>query len=305
MIPRETTRILVDHKQFILIRKLLMHRQIYFIAGTSSIYVPSRSEKYLISHNHLGRPLVMEWPDLNGVMVWMTPGEAARTELRREWPDLKKVGWPKGSVHLFDWRWPMYFPGKFQGAAVYTDLVGAYHQIYSRLWLDTCFPRGRGSLVLKPIADRLGKWKPARNSLIGIVRSRDTTGYRGGQIIRLFPRNPYLSPHLWATVLGILNEVAILAIETGAQYVATDGYFHPEKSRVKEFQERLSELGFVYRTSVDSLHLRAWGNYQFGGKATINYNKIANQGDYPLKSIQQPIEEDGLYLTKWWKGLGK
>lgn len=302
-IHKKADRILVDHKQFTMIRQVLISRAIYFIAGTSSIFVPARDEKYLISHNHRGLPLIREWPDLDGEMLWMSPGEAARTEMRREWPDLKRVGWPRGSTHLFDWRWPMYFPGPFKGDAVYTDLVGAYHQIYSKLWLDTAFPRGTGRLPLRPVADRIGVWKAARNSLVGIVRSRETIGFKGSTLVKLRPQNQFLSPHLWATVLGVLNELAIEAIKTGAVYVATDGYFHPVGSRIKDFQEMLGDYGLIYRTNVDTLHLRAWGNYQFGQRSTINYNKIAQQGAQPLKSIQQPVEVDGLYLTNWWKGL--
>lgn len=299
----ETQRILVDHKQFKMIREVLKQRQIYFMAGSQSIYVPSRNEKYIISHNQAGQSIVMEWPDLQGVMNWRTPGEVARLELEREFSDVKKIGWPAKSVTLFDWRWPMVFYGSYRGEAVYTDLVGAYHQIYSRLWLDCAFPRGRGTLPLRGIADRLGKWKLARNSLVGVIRSREGAAYRGSTRYRLQMGNKFLSPHLWATIQGVLNEAANCAIQTGAIYVNTDGYIHPSRSKVRDFQEWLSNVGLQYRTLAGDCEIKGWGNYIVGSRQTQNYLASKEWLTSPFITVCLPDRSDPTKLVEWWRSL--
>lgn len=303
MMRAPSTRILVDHKQFRMIREVLKYRQIYFMAGSQSIYVPSRNEKYIISHNQAGVAIVKEWPDLDGVMDWRTPGEVARLELEREFPNVRKIGWPKKSVKLFDWRWPMVFYGSYIGEAVYTDLVGAYHQIYSRLWLDCAFPRGRGTLSLGGIAGRLAKWKPARNSLIGVIRSREGAGYRGSTRFRLRMDNRFLSPHLWATIQGCLNEIANRAIESGALYINTDGYIHPSQSRVKDFQRWLSDYGIQYQSITGDCVIKGWGNYSIGERQTKHYLVGREWETAPFVSLSLPDRSHPTKLIDWWKGL--
>lgn len=299
----ETKRFLVDHKQFKMIREVLKQRQIYFMAGTQSIYIPARGEKYIISHNQAGQSIVMEWPDLYGVMDWRTPGEVARLELEREFPDVRKVGWAKKSIALFDWRWPMVYFGSYIGEAVYTDLVGAYHQIYTRLWLDCGFPRGRGTLALRGIGDRLAKWKLARNSLIGVIRSREGAAYRGGTRYKLQMGNRFLSPHLWATVQGVLNEVAYRANQTGAIYINTDGYIHPSRSKVRDFQEWLSNVGLSYRTLAGDSEIKGWGNYRVGSRETKNYASGKDWETAPFITICLPDRSHPTKLIEWWRSL--
>lgn len=299
----ETIRILVDHKQLTMIREVLKQRQIYFLAGTQSIYVPSRNEKYILSHNIGGKPIVKEWPDLNGVMEFRTPGEVARIELEREFPYVKRIGWPRKSIALFDWRWPLLFYGGYKGEGSYIDLVGAYHQIYRRLWIDCGFPRGRGLLPLRDVAIRVAEWKLARNSVVGVIRSRSSAGYRGNTRYQLSIGNKFLSPHLWATVQGILNEIAFQAISFGAIYINTDGYIFPYPSKVKEFEKWLIDFGLEYRVISGTTNIVAWGIYKVGSKQTNNYtnNKVWTSGS--LKSISLPYSDSPTKLTEWWSKL--
>lgn len=296
----KASRILVNWQQLLMIRQVLMSRHIYFMAGLSSIFVPSRNEKYILTHNQAGMPLCREWPDLDGEVLFMTPGEAARTELEREFPNVSKVGWPARSVRLFDWRWPMVYTGPYQGEAVYIDLVGAYHQIYRHLWLDVCYPRGRGTLNLKPIAERLGNWKPARNSLLGVIRSRHSFGFRGGSRFRLSMGNKFLSPHLWATVQGVLNEIAFRAIGLGCVYVATDGYIFPSGSGVKRFQQFLVDFGLENRAIAGDCEIRGWGNYRIGSRQTKRFQVGQWQGNKTFISLDLPNSSEPLKLLSWW-----
>lgn len=302
-IQPKPTRHLVTVEQYKMIRRVLQSRQIWFLAGIGSIFVPSRNEKYLITHNHRGKSLIMEWPDLDGEMLWMTPGEAARTELRREFPDIKRVGWQRGHTKLFDACWPMVYLGRWRGEGVYVDLIGAYEQIYRKLWLDTAFPRGRGRLPLCHIATRLSKWKPARNSLLGIIRSRISYGFRGGASIQLRPKNQFLSPGLWATVQGILNELAWQAVKAGAVYIATDGYILPYSQRARDFVELLYCFGFKAREIAGDFDIKGWGNYRGPHKETVRYAASQYVGERQIRAISLPFPDRELYLTEWWKGL--
>lgn len=300
---RQPSRILLPFQRFYAIRSLLRKSETYYIAGGSSIYVPSRNEKYILSHSYDGTPIVREWPDLDGQMLFMTPGECARTELERNFPNVTRVGWPGKSVTLFDWQWPMVFSQRTKGSLVYTDINGAYHAIYSRLWLDVRFPRGRGSLHLGVLAKRLSEWKLARNSLIGIVRSRESVAYRGNRRISLRMNNPYLSPHLWATVQGVLNEVAQKALDTGSIYVNTDGYIHPVKSDIVSFQEWLTDIGLSYKTEAGEGEIVGWGNYRVASKQT-RHNKTGRVWTTPpFKRVQLPYSDQPTKLIDWWKGL--
>jgi hypothetical protein len=300
MTKAKVNRILVTHKSYKMVRQVLANRQIYFIAGLNSIYVPSRNEKYVVTHNHLGNPICREWPDLDGEMVMMPPGEAARTELKREFPDLKKVGWVGRHITLFDWRSPAYFFGPYRGEAVYVDMVSAYHQIYRRLWLDVGFTRGFGSLDLLPLANRLEIWKGARNAIMGIVRSRISYGWRGNSVIRLSIGNSFLSPHLWATVQSILNEVAFQALQCGCLYCATDGFIFPMSGKFREFVSFLDDFGFRYRKESGDCRIIGWGNYRVGDKMTKRHLQIAVQGSRPFKSLSLVSQNDNLLLTRWW-----
>lgn len=297
------TRHLVDWQAFRNIRQVLMSRNVYFMAGINSLYVPSRNEKYLLAYNREGQSMVREWHDCDGEVLWMTPGEVARTELEREFPNVKRVGWLKKQVALFDWRWPMVFYGPYRGEAVYIDLVGAYHQIYQRLWLDVCYPRGRGSLPLRFIAERLGKWKAARNSLLGVTRSRESSGFRGATRYKLAMGNRFLSPHLWATVQGVLNEIANRCLECGGIYVATDGYILPVGPNTRAFEQFLRDFGLEYRTLAGDCHIRGWGNYQVGTRETKRFSSGAWQGNKAFKSLDIPDRSQPLKLLEWWKGL--
>lgn len=293
-------RYLMTWEQLLAIRRVLMGRNIYFQAGHSSIFVPSQRAKYILSHNQAGIPIAREWPDTDGEIIWMTPGEAARTELERNFPDVKKIGWPKKSVKLFDFRWPMYFTGKWKGEAVYIDLVGAYWQIYRYLMLDCCFPRGLGQLHLWPVAERLKDWKPARNSVIGICRSRQSVGFRGGTRYTLKPFNQFLSPHLWATVMGVLNEVAYKAIDYGGIYVNTDGYILPTYSRAVEFGQFLTDFGLEHRAMAGDCVIRGWGNYRVAGRETKSFSVSQEWNGRTFKSLDLPDNNNPLKLLNWW-----
>jgi len=297
---KKAERVLLPHAQFNMIRVVLQGREIYYIAGTHSMFVPSRNTKYIMSSRPDGVSVVRSWPTLEGWPELMTPSEAARRELKYCFPDIKRVGWQSSDVKLFDWRWPMLFKGQMEGNGTYIDLTGAYHQLYSRLWLDVAFPCGYGSLSLSQAADSLRDWKAARNSLIGITAARDAVGVKGEKIFRLTTKNPYLSPHLWATIQAILNELALAAERAGAVYIATDGYIFPSRRSADTFQEILDDNGLKYRRSDGKFKIKNWGAYKVPGKETTPYSTVCLGQGRPFRSINILDREYPTRLLRWW-----
>src|SRR4030095_8420624 len=157
-----------------------------------------------------------------------------------------------------------------------------------------------GTLDLLPIANRLEKWKGARNALIGTIRSRTSYGWRGNTARRLSIGNPFLSPHLWATVQGILNEVAYVALNCGCVYCATDGFIFPMSAKFRTFGKFLDDYEFKYRKESGDCNIVGWGNYRIGSKVTKRHLSIAVQGARPFKSLSLVSQNQTLLLTKWW-----
>lgn len=293
-------RIYLEHAAFRFLRFFLQTRDIYFIAGTNSLYVPSRQEKYILYTNADGSKLCRMWTDENNKEYEMTPSEAARAELKKTFPGLRRVGWQSEHVRLFDWRWPMLYGGPTKGEGAYIDLKGAYHQIYSRLWLDTCFPCGYGNMSLTGIAETLQSWKAARNSLIGITAARQTMGVRGFQSFPLQTKNPYLSPGLWATIQAILNELALLAEQRGAIYIATDGYIFPNLLEAQKFEEVLYDVGLAYRKSTGNYEIKGWGVYSVSGKKTKAFDRTNPLMGGNFRSINILDSDYPRRCLNWW-----
>lgn len=294
-VERMTHRIMVTSTE--LARAIIncRHNKMGAIVGNSTLYVPKLKCKFV------DRAATVEWPDLNGVMVLMTKGEAARTELDRAFPGLRRVGWFGPMISLFDKLPPMYYtgPGSFRG--YYVDLKGAYWTIYQKLWLDTCYPRGMGQLSLCPVALATGTNKAVRNAVIGVISGRYVTMLKkDGTMKQVKSRNKYLSPCLWGTIQDILHDIAYLAVRAGARYICTDGYLFPDQSGVDEFIARLELYGFRLHVTRGDIDIKGWGIYKVGNaKETARYRS---------SSAAIVSQFSNLYHTErntvtWWSGL--
>jgi len=272
----------------------------YFIAGTHSIYVPKGRVRYI------DKSVCKPWLGLDGQYRLHSPGEAARTELIREWPDLKRVGWPGGAIKLLNWRSPMFYSGPHVGPMIYIDLVGAYSQIYEKLFLDTSFPRGYyGQWALGAVADRLKVWKSARNALIGIARSTEAVAYRGTARIRLKTKNRFLSPGLWATVQAILHWIADEAIKNGAIYANVDGYILPTVAWefVENFLFFLSDHDILWSIRDQGPgEIVTWNNYRVGSTRTQAYKLNLT---HKSRSFTNVTNCDGEKWATYWRNIGK
>lgn len=301
MKPNNIERVACDHETWRNIRWYCQQKEIYFIAGLSTFYVPKFKQKFLLLSRPDGAKVCQIWPDLSNEQVLMSPGEAARTELKRQFPNVKRVGWQRQHVSLFDWRWPMYCQGPVKSEqGVYIDLKGAYHSLYSRLWLDTAFPNGYGTLDLQPIGERLQNWKAARNSLLGIVRSRSSIGVIGFRQIEVSTQNQFLAPHLWAQVQAILNDVARVAVKRGCVYVATDGYLFKRVDDALWFEEKLIDWNLPYRVSKGELDIQSWMAYRIGKKKTKLYNPDNPRYGSSFSAIAPPDRDSETKHIDWW-----
>lgn len=267
--------------------------EVYYIAGGSTIYVPSTQIKFISIET--ARP----WPDINGEQVLMTPGEAARLALKRAWPDLKKVGWNGKLIKQFDWRPPIYCTSAGKNQYSQVDLSAAYHQIYQHIWLDTPFPLGYGRLSLAGPAAELESWKAARNALVGVCRSRGAVAFRGEKRIELWTKNEFLSPGLWATIQAVLNQIAGVAVAYGAVYINTDGYIWPRDHPGQQaFFEYLTVNGLKFRIVRQGYgDIAGWGCYKVADHETYLYSTGARKYGQ-VNSIQTTGFDFIAYLSR-------
>lgn len=297
---------LVNANELVSVAKHLRRTGTYYVAGSNTVSVPSYGIKYL------DEAAVKPWPNLQNEPEPMTPGEAARTELGRAFPGLRRVGWSGPMIKLLDKRPPMHYTGPAVGEFVYLDLKSAYWQLYRPLWLDTSWPRGyRGKYPLYGVADRLEKWKPARNAVIGIARSRYVWGQRGDKRLMLSFTNHYLSPGLWATVMDMVHWIARRAIFHGAIYVNTDGYMFRADNvhHIRRFQEWLERKHLVYELRAEGQgEIRSWNSYKVGSYQTKPYRlglihktkEFSNVHKRPLDWGQ--YRRNVVYLVRTGKG---
>jgi hypothetical protein len=165
--------------------------------------------------------------------------------------------------------------------------------------LDVGFPGGAGNLDLAPLAYRLKDCKSARNSLIGIIRSRNVVGVKGNRSFNLKAKNRYLSPHLWGTIMQWLNEVAFKARECGAVYCMVDGYFFPEKSAWRTFVHWLDGWEIDYRMIFTEGHILGWGSWSMDFRQpTIPYTK-GSRGRVNAIRLYAPQET----ILRFWRDV--
>jgi hypothetical protein len=240
------------------------------------------------------KPVCKLWPNAGGEIQWLTPGEAARAELERAFPSLKRTGWPGQMVKLLNLRPPFVYTGVARGSMWLVDLSSAYWTIYRKLWLNTAWPRGKGTLSLEPVADRLKDWKTARNAVIGIVRSTRVTMYYQGQAKSLAIKNRFLSPPLWATVCQVLQDISYLAKPI---YVNTDGFVFDQEQQVMGFCYKLEKAGLKYTIVSGYGEIAGWNLYQIGQKKTALYGQRPRLGGRPFDNRLPERERSFL---KWW-----
>lgn len=291
-----TTRLYVEAGDIRVIRANLLSQKIPFILGNSTVYVMRYKSKFL------DKKACFKWPDDTRTPLLMTRGEAAKTELEREFPNIKRVGWWGSDIGLMDKRPPMHFGGAGHFDGFYVDLKAAYHTLYSKLTLDVRYPRGIGNKPLWLLAKRVKDDKRVRNAIIGVVTGRYVSmGTKEGKVIQVKSRNKFLSPPLWATLQDILNDIATLAYNMGAFYINTDGYIFKDRAGA-EFAELLKSLGLQVHYYQAEIDIRNWGSYKIGNVKTT---EIYKRGMLPVTNpiIWSDIDHSEGRTLAWWASL--
>lgn len=250
-------------------RKDFQDKGVYFIDSINSLFVPSLNTTYIDVN------ACQEWANLEGEVVLMTPGMAARTELKRYYPNVNLRA-RKSDFQLLDISPPAYWLGKpiYAKELYYYDLTAAYHQIYKHLTLDIAFPRGIGEYTLRPIADRLEQWKAARNSLVGITRGHTLTAVKGNKASIIKYHNPYFSPGLWGTIQHVLHDIAHHAVKLGCVYIGTDCYIFNTRRKSDYFREYLITFQMDYHAQSGPGEVTGWGSYQIEGGRKTNRRAV-------------------------------
>lgn len=255
-----TKRVYLLPDAFRVNRQTLIDSETYFIDGSDAIFCPMHNTRYI------DQTSCDEWPDLDGEVMLMTPGEVARTELTRAFPEAKFRA-RKSDFKLLDISQPMYFTGhQYHGPMYYLDLVGAYASIYRWLTLDCCWPRGVGEMWLGPVAARLWYNKPARNSLVGLTRTHNLTGVKGKKSTNVHFINRFFNPALWHTVLQVLHDLASRALRYGCIYISTDCYIFRKERDYRKMADYLASLCFDTHRYEGDGHIWGWGSYSLPGR---------------------------------------
>lgn len=162
--------------------------------------------------------------------------------IQRNIPQAPAVDHP----YLLNRRPPLFFDGPLlaHDDLTYVDLDRAYWSIYTRTTLDVAYdgiraPR-RGAVRFQD-ADELGRFKLARNALLGLQHRRARRGIDHGQHFTEIVPPHRRRPDLWGLVMDALEVVAWTARDLGCVYFHTDGAIFPHHDLADDWQVQLRD----------------------------------------------------------------
>lgn len=228
---------------------------------TNSFYVPSVNTKFV--DRSFTKPV--ENP-LSDKMEDLLPSEYARLWLKKLYPPFCV---PSSYNHLRQSP-PNWFSGQFINRdLVYFDLVGAYYQLYSKLWLDFTDFGKRCKYPLSEIAKKLEHWKAARNSLVGNLASKEACVIKGNDFsyIPTWGKSKYYNHLILYYLNRLLTELANIALSLGCCYIATDGFIFPVENSWKKFINILEKYNLRFRCTIGLGNIYRFASYQIDGMA--------------------------------------
>lgn len=193
-------------------------------------------------------------------------------EYARKW--LKKLFFPlvvDRRYNRFKQCAPMFYCGTFINRnLVYFDLIGAYHQIYSKLWLDLVEIGQRCKFPLLEIANVLANWKAARNAVIGNLASSQVCVIVGNKwdyrsVIK--PGYGFYNPMILFYTNTMLQELANQALKLGCCYINCDGFIFPSEEKWREFTNILNGYGLKFRCISGEGSIYRFNSYRVEGTA--------------------------------------
>jgi len=203
---------------------------------------------------------------------------------------------------------PNFYCGRFiDRELVYFDLVGAYHQIYSKLWLDFSDTGMRCKYPLRPIAGQLAEWKAARNGLVGNLASNQACLISGDhwKYVPTWHKDKYYNHVILYFCNTLLTELANIALGLGCCYIATDGFIFPLSQKWKTFYDTLQSYGIDFRCISGNGTILRFAAYNVEGVAlrgdktiatTKTYEKVAQHYlDNPI--LPKDIRKEKLFIS--------
>jgi hypothetical protein len=228
-------------------------------------YVNQDATQYVVS------PLSTQ--EANGVRYeYMLPGEYSRELLTLHfpyWQIPKRYNRTRQSV-------PNFYCGKFLDRdLVYFDLVSAYHQIYSRLWLDWSEIGTRCKYPFAELANSISDasvgnepfWKSVRNGIVGNLASNQVCYIKNKQWTYNSTINEYrhYNHMILFFVNSLLTELANIALKFGVVYIATDGYIFPQEAHWQDFINVLDKYRLQFRCINGTGSILRFASYNVTG----------------------------------------
>lgn len=226
-----------------------------------------------------------------------TCGEIAYDLLKANFPGVK-LRWRKDEMQLLDHRPPKMFRFPVVGRIFYIDIKSAYWQFYRYLYLDSRYPYKSQKHSLYPLSLAFinrseQQWKITRNAIIGITRSTQNKWVKGKEVWYQDKYNRFLSPTLWAQLMGILNQIARQMIDYNAVWLNTDGYAFTSEDDYLKALNFFDERGILIGDKGSGLG-------KINGLCSVHIDGVKNttneQGSAPIYHVE--IDEID-HLTYW------
>ena len=212
----------------------------------------------------------------------------------------KRIPWNKRAFKLLDIPQPLYcIPLEGMHELYYWDITSCYYEIYRRMpfdfWFNGHHALGGNLMFADFLPQDLRQYKLVRNSLIGVIRVRESTTIRNFRPVSKPNKNPLLSPYHWGYIANLLHLFANLARELGATYYNTDGAIFTNRQAGEQWAEFMLNAGFVPNLAqVGTGIVRGIGRYKIGRDAVGAQLKCCR----PVNNL---IEVDGSVFKYWQK----
>lgn len=255
--------------------------------GSYSVTLCSKRLTYVASHH--------QWA---GVPV--SAGAVSRLILNEGLSLLgrKRILWTMKSKPLLDIPHPLYCnPSTTTRDLIYIDIKGAYYNIYRRMPFDIQFQglRVYGGEVwfVDFLPPDWGNFKEARNTMIGVMRSKVSSRVKDGKIKVSGNRNNYLAPCHWGFIAHLLHTIAHKAISLGAIYWNIDGAIFGDVNNALLFADYLTNIGLQSDIKARGYgRIYSIGNYQVGSTR----GGRVNPREHPYNNLIEPSP----YVLKRW-----
>lgn len=170
--------------------------------------------------------------------------------------------------------------------AAYVDIKACYYTLIEKLWgikyarglwlaRDKEIPKWH---VPEDFQEILEEYKPIRNAIYGIIRSKNRVvwKYQNGKINFVFQKtkNDLFYPDVPLAIMDITHAIATVAVNLfNAKYVAIDGFILPSQ-QAENFQAFLAEYGFKSGIKAEGLAvIKNFYTYAVGEKVSKTFSK--------------------------------